>query len=349
MHFLFFVHSSHGEALQDLEWCEEHPLGGSETAVLRMATALRELGHSVELITEGEKLLTASADVFISCRHWQPFVVARMPGEFNYLWCHDDVNQPMVKDLAIKEVGERVFSRCDGVILLSQFHCQRWVDQFHVPLNKIFLSSNAVALERFKVDVDSLHKRPPRAYFSSVPWRGLQQTLDLWPMVRGAIPTAELVILSSLKVYGMPEVPEMEKLYERAKNTPGVIYRGSVGQRELREVAMTCRALAYPCVFPETSCITAMEAMAAGAVVVSSSLGALPETAWRNPLVQPGVNWGNTWAFELARVFVDTDYYLDIARQNLALSQFNTWKHVAERWLRRIRSDRILHAHEKAA
>jgi glycosyltransferase involved in cell wall biosynthesis len=224
---------------------------------------------------------------------------------------------------------------------------ESWVKKFHVPLDKAFRSSNGVPIERFHVDPKTLRSRLPRAYFSSVPWRGMEQLLDLWPLVRGAIPNAELVILSSLKVYAINELPNMEKLYERAQNTPGVIYRGSVGQRELREVASTCRALAYPCIFAETSCITAMEAMAAGAAVVSTSLGAMPETAWRNPLVQPGDDWGPAWAFELARVFVDTDYYVDIARQNLALSQFNSWNLVAERWLRRIRSDRVLHVHSR--
>lgn len=342
MHFLFYVNSPHGEALQDLEWCETHPLGGSETAVLRLASALKKIGHRIELVTRAEQLTGRSADVFVSCRDWRPFAAERLPGLLNYLWCHDDVDQNIVKDLENKELAEKIYNRCDAVIVLSHYQWQRWTAQFHLPLAKTFLSSNAVAMEHYHVDPTSLSLRPQRAFFSSVPWRGLAQLLELWPLVKGAVPDAELVICSSLRVYGMNDDAALQALYEKAQSLPGIVYRGSVSQSELREVALHSRALAYPCIFPETSCITAMEAMAAGAAVVSTSLGALPETAWRNPLVPIGDNWGIAWAFELARVLVDNEYYLEIARQNLHLSQWNSWSHVADRWLQRIRSDRVM-------
>jgi glycosyltransferase involved in cell wall biosynthesis len=349
MRFLFYINSIRGDVLKDLDWCENHPLGGSETAVLRLASALKVLGHEIEIETQIEKLTTYTTDVFVSCRDWRPFDSERLPGRLNYLWAHDDVDQKMVKPLEDQALAARVYGRCDAVIVLSHFQWLRWMRQLHLPLTKSFLSSNAVPIEHFHVNPELLHSRPKRSYYSSVPWRGLKELIELWPIVRGAVPDAELVILSSLKVYGVNDSPEWEELYDRAHNMPGIIYRGSVSQSDVRQVALSSRALAYPCVFLETSCITAMEAMAAGAVVVSTSTGALPETAWRNPLVPMAKDWGMTWAFELARVMVDNDYYVDIARQNLALSQCNSWKIVAERWLRRIRSDQVLHNYSQAA
>lgn len=342
MHFLFYVNSPHGDALQDFDWCETHPLGGSETATLRLAAALQKQGHRVELVTDRDRLAHCRADVFVSCRDWRVLTPLALPGRLNYLWCHDDVDQKIVRDLTNPSLARSLYDRCTAVVMLSHYQWNRWQSVLHLPQEKVFRCHNAVSYDRYRIDVSALPKRPARAYYASVPWRGLEELLNLWPMVKGAVPEAELVVASSLKVYGMAdEDPKMRQLYERAQSTPGVVYRGSIAQRDLRELALSSRALAYPCIFAETSCITAMEAMAAGAVVVSTATGALPETAWRNPLVPLSENWGMTWAFELARVLVDNEYYIDIARQNLAMSQYNSWDRVATRFLQRVRSDLI--------
>ena len=40
MQITIFVNSEHKDVLQDLNWPENHPVGGTETAVLRLAKAL---------------------------------------------------------------------------------------------------------------------------------------------------------------------------------------------------------------------------------------------------------------------------------------------------------------------
>lgn len=340
MKFLFFIHSPHGAALKDLEWCETHPLGGGETGVLCMARSLKKLGHLVEVVTNESELRNGSCDVCIVLQRWEFLRDSPGPGKLNYFWAMDDVNVPFTHPLSDQGILQKVLQNCDAVIVLSNYHQQRWCQVFKVPPGKIFLSSMGIPLERFAAPRFNLEKRPRRAYYSSTPHRGLDVLLQTWPLIKAAVPDAELVVYSSLKVYGVPEMAEFQALYDLARQLPGVIYKGSVGQAELRQAAMASRVLAYPCIFPETGCVTAMEAMAAGCVVVSTSLGALPETAWRNPLVVPQTDgWGNEWAGEVTRVLVDDVYYKTIAEQNLALSSMFSWDDVAKRWLLRIRSD----------
>jgi glycosyltransferase involved in cell wall biosynthesis len=66
-----------------------------------------------------------------------------------------------------------------------------------------------------------------------------------------------------------------------------VFLRGRVGQVELADEMQQARVLAYPTAFLETSCITAMEARAAGLAIVTSSLGALRETVGKHGILVP--------------------------------------------------------------
>ena len=67
-------------------------------------------------------------------------------------------------------------------------------------------------------------------------------------------------------------------LFAEAAQNPAIASHGSVTQRELAQHLRSCAFLFYPCIYPETFCITAAEAMAAGMKIVSTHLGALEET-----------------------------------------------------------------------
>lgn len=340
---IFFCHSLHKEKILDEQYPEVSPLGGSETAVIYLAREFRAMGHDVRIevdYTAIGKPPCDECDVFISCRTWVFFQENRQPGKLNYLYCQDDVDQPFVRPFAKPEVSGPVFERMNAAVMVSHYQMNRWVRQLHLPQDKVFICPNGIPFERFCVTEDSLKSRARKAFYASAPFRGLDRLMDQWELIKKAVPEAEVTICSSLAGYGAEDTEETKELERKVKNMEGVRWLGGVGQRYLREIAKESRVLAYPCTFAETCCIIAMEAMASGAVVAATSLGALPETAWRNPLVpviQEG--WEQQWAFEVARLLVDDDYYLLHATRNLEIANQFSWKRMAECWLNRIRSD----------
>lgn len=116
--------------------------------------------------------------------------------------------------------------------------------------------------------------------YTSTPFRGLDILLDAWDILNPE--DCELHVFSSCQIYGKDfaesEDPKYTDLYNRCLNTKGIVYRGSIPNDELRKELSSFDILAYPNTFEETSCIAVIEALSAGLRVLTSSLGALPET-----------------------------------------------------------------------
>ena len=339
--FLFRVNSD--ECLHDMEWMEEHPLGGTEASAMHMTKVLRELGNQVILTNRAESL-TKGCDVFVSTRHWEIFAKGFRPGQLNYLWCHDDADQPLHRALKNPKMANKTYRNIDGVMVLSRYQYQRWIQILNLPRNKAFLTSNGIPSSRFSIKADELRKRPKNLYYGSTPFRGLNLLLKSWPAIHQTVPDAELHIFSSMRIYGMNDTPELDALYQQAVTLPQAHYHGAQGQANIRKVSQNCRLLAYPCTFPETSCITAMEAMASGCVVVTTATGALPETAAGNVLVPPKGEWLGPWQKEIIRLLNNEVAYEQIALNNLKLSDQRDWKQVALNWISRFERDRVAQA-----
>jgi glycosyltransferase involved in cell wall biosynthesis len=169
-----------------------------------------------------------------------------------------------------------------GYAMVSHWQAMGYINQFGLPAEHVRILRNAASpmiLAAQQKDPWYMRGTPPTLAYTSTPFRGLDVLIMAFPMIRTMVPDVRLKVYSSMGIYGQSdEEDQFRALYELAKVVPGVEYVGPLPQAQLAEALTDVDYLAYPSTFAETSCIAVIEAMAAGAHVISTGLGALPET-----------------------------------------------------------------------
>lgn len=125
-----------------------------------------------------------------------------------------------------------------------------------------------------------------------------------------------------------------DQLYAWASLLPNVTNLGALTKAQLARVQRSCDLLVYPTEFEEVSCITAMEAMAAGLPFLSSEHAALPETckgagAVLLPLKDGAANeealLANIQALEL-----DPQWVAELRGKQIAAAETRSWEHAVD-------------------
>ncbi|TWA58829.1 tetratricopeptide repeat protein [Azospirillum brasilense] len=279
-----------------------HPLGGSQSALCYLAEALAAAGLEVTLVNgtrtpglvRGVRCLSAGAvswdgmrafDVVVLLNGCPTEALIRLRatldgGQKLLLWMQHAVDQPAARCLAEPEAR----ACWDGYAFVSRWQMDGYLTAFGLDRRLCRILRNGIApafsgLFPPGTDIRTAKPWPPVLAYTSTPFRGLDVLLDSVPRLRAAIPGITIRVFSSLEGYQVPaDRDPYGALYQRCRGTEGVEYVGAVSQGALAEALRGATGLAYPNRFAETSCIAVMEALAAGCLVLSSALGALPET-----------------------------------------------------------------------
>lgn len=168
-------------------------------------------------------------------------------------------------------------AKIDRFVFVSNWQAEQFRKLYGIPGVKTQVIQNACIGVKPR---QSGKRDKVKLCYTSTPWRGLDVLLMAWELLKPQ--DAELHIFSSTKIYGRDFAINNEnyyqELYDKCEQLEGVVYRGSIPNEELRSELYNFDILAYPNTFEETSCIAVIEALSAGLRVVTSSLGALPET-----------------------------------------------------------------------
>ena len=192
--------------------------------------------------------------------------------KINVLWMHHFVNQKEAENLGSKDFVDKL----DWIVFNSNWNFEKHVYQFKVPESKSVVIKNAIE----KIDFQEKPKDKINLIYHTTPWRGLIHLLKIFKSLN--LKNVELNICSSTKIYGKKLDDNLGKTYENifneCKNTENVNYFGFMDNRKIIELLKKMHIFTHPSIWPETSCIAAIESMAAGCEVVTTNLGALYET-----------------------------------------------------------------------
>jgi glycosyltransferase involved in cell wall biosynthesis len=277
---------------------ERRGLGGSETALVRVAAALAARGHDVTVYVDSFEGVVDGVKYRLVNR-WDPrdpadaVVVSRLPELFDHeiaapvraFWCHDSYYNGLTAERA---------ERMTSVVVLSDWQRDLFARNYPPVADKLHIVRNGIRLrdDDGRALYDGAQRgfgeRAPRCIYSSLPNRGLDVLLQVWPEIRARVPEAQLDVYYGWDVYDqIAEHSHQLRGYKvllyhlldlAGGEAGGVVMRGRVSQPELHAAMAEARVWSYPTGFPETSCISAMEARAAGLALVTTDLGARSET-----------------------------------------------------------------------
>lgn len=187
-------------------------------------------------------------------------------------WAHDLPQDPECRFMADKNTLEKFHK----YIFASHWQMQQFINMFGIPWSKCFVLKNAI-------DPIPVHEKPKdqiNLIYFSTPHRGLDILTAVFEKISKEYDNVFLDVFSSFKLYGWENRDDQyEYIFDILNKNPKVRNHGTVDNNTIREALTNSHILAYPCTWPETSCLTLMESMSGRLTCVHSDYAALPETA----------------------------------------------------------------------
>jgi glycosyltransferase involved in cell wall biosynthesis len=180
------------------------------------------------------------------------------------------------------KTNTKLLKLINSTVVLSNHHGQVVTDALEEPVQTMHVIGNGVELTDFS-DPDAWPERDRnKVVYSSDPSRGLDVLLNIWPEVHAAVPDATLDIYYDWTFVRRTHRELLTQIDEALVRLAGmgVRYIGGVGHKELHNALERCNVWAYSHfqnTQVETFCISAVKAQVAGATVLTTEYGALPE------------------------------------------------------------------------
>jgi glycosyltransferase involved in cell wall biosynthesis len=210
-------------------------------------------------------------EVIILVRYIYPFLDYELKAKKIFLWIHDLDPMVFYQGISIynngKELLKNVIDKIDGIITLTNWHKNHFINLYDYDENKVFVIGNGIDVKKFKGGV----KQKNKFIWASHGLRGLNVLIEYLIEIKKHLPDAELYVYRDES--NMPN-----DIIENMKKYDYIHYLGKIDNDSLIKEFESSEMWLYPTQFPESYCISALEAQMSKCVCVVTNFAALTET-----------------------------------------------------------------------
>ena len=258
------------------------------------------------------------------------------PNKVNILWQKNSWDQPNLQEFFGNKARHKEY---DWYVFNSHWNYEKFRYFFDIPTERSVVIKNGT--NNFPQRKIYKKGEPVKILHHNTPWRGLNVVLRAMQEVKN--PNITLDVYSSTQVYGdafkQHNDEQFKPLYEQAQQLPNVNYIGYKPNEYILEHMTDYDLYVYPSIFEETSCVSALEALAAGVHVITNNFGALYETCAEWPVyVTYNTNYeamakDTAAAIEVAANYLHEDFIQDhLEEQQKFYKRFYNWQKKGMEW-----------------
>lgn len=260
MNIVFYVGSLHMNPKHDNS-------GGVESSTKALAKHLSQIGNNVSIIGENvsegildtvtytNNLLGTGCNLLIQVNNHYD---SNIKSDVSFLWIHNDYNE----DFLFGGVNEKLLKNYkqyyDKILFVSENQKNNFVERYgsYFDLNNLDILPNIVDWDL--LNEDTIYNKEDICVYTSASSRGLDTLLQDWAEFKRLNPTYKLFICG----------PAYDYVKKDKDENLDITFLGSLNKVDLYYIMSVSRYWMYPGDYPESFCISALEAMLHGCTPV---------------------------------------------------------------------------------
>jgi glycosyltransferase involved in cell wall biosynthesis len=192
------------------------------------------------------------------------------------LWMYEHITINSHYDLKIKSNYKDYY---DKIIFVSKHQLLEYKKNCNINNHNSAIMYNRLSPIFYfnKLETNILENKELSIIYFSNPQRGLDNFIEIFPLLKEKYKNLKLKVFSSLEMYDIDDNDDLKNLYKKLNEIDGVEVNKSVSQLELIDELNKALLFIYPTYISETFCNCCIEAGSCGCSIISTNIGGLNE------------------------------------------------------------------------